>query len=67
MALAQLKDRLVPKHEVLVYLGISEPTFYRYAESGVLPVVRVGNALKVRESVVRSVMENGLPLHQEKP
>jgi excisionase family DNA binding protein len=57
-------QRMVRPEEVRRRLGISERTFYTYAQKGILPTVKVGGGLRVKESDLRQILEAGLPLRQ---
>lgn len=58
-------ERMVRPEEVRKLLGISERTFYTYAQKGILPTVKVGGGLRVKEGDLRRFLQAGLPLHQE--
>lgn len=58
-------QRMVRPEEVRRRLGISERTFYTYAQKGILPTVKVGGGLRVKESDLRQILEAGLPLRQQ--
>ncbi len=60
----QRLERLVRPEEVRMLLGISERVFYRFAKEGVIPTVRVGGGLRVREGDLRQFLQSGLPLRQ---
>ncbi len=57
-------ERLVRPEEVRELLGISERSFYTYAQRGVIPTVKVGGGLRVREADLRRLLQAGLPLRQ---
>ena len=54
-------EKLFKPQEAWVVLRISRPTFYRLVEAGSLPVVRMGSAIRVTETVLREATRKGLP------
>jgi excisionase family DNA binding protein len=54
-------EKLFKPQEAWAVLRISRPTFYRRVEDGSLPVVRMGSAIRVTETVLREAVQKGLP------
>jgi excisionase family DNA binding protein len=54
-------ERLYKAEEAWTTLRISRPTFYRLVENGSLPVVRMGSAIRVTETVLREAVQKALP------
>jgi hypothetical protein len=54
-------EKLYKPEEAWTALTLSRPSFYRHVASGRLPVVRMGGVIRVRDSVLRAAIENGLP------
>jgi len=57
-------EKLYKPEEAWTALTLSRPSFYRHVASGRLPVVRMGGVLRVKESTLRDVLKNGLPLEK---
>jgi excisionase family DNA binding protein len=54
------KDRLLKAEEVAIFLGISRSFAYRLLQSGVIPVVRIGTACRVRPQDLAEYIENNI-------
>jgi hypothetical protein len=53
-------DQLLAPSRVWKTLGICPRTFYRHAEAGKIPVVRIGRLLKVRAADLTHIVRGGV-------
>ena len=53
-------DSLLPASEVAEIFGVSLRTIRRMIAAGDLPVVRLGRSVRVRHSILKRIIRNGL-------
>ena len=56
----QIMEKLYTAEEVRVSLKVKLPTIRSWIHQGKLPVIRAGRSVRVRESVLTKIIEEGL-------
>ena len=56
----QIMEKLYTAEEVRVSLKVKLPTIRSWIHQGKLPVIRAGRSVRVRESVLKKIIEEGL-------
>ena len=61
----ELMEKLFTADEVREALKVKMPTIRSWIHQGKLPVIRAGRSVRVRESVLRKIIEGGLEVVKE--
>lgn len=61
------RDALLTVDEVALALRVSAQFVYRHASDGDLPAVNIGTVVRIKESVVKAIIEGTLVLGRPRP